>query len=166
MGSACVQLSDWLMVRHRGSHLQFLGSRWPWAMCSWSKSSSSFWWWGWGDAFLYAKQFRKFVSSTIFWCLREEIKQGMCQNRLLGGAVARRPHRVLLGYRDRGLANQAIFIPVAKEQRAEMICRMDHLNSNQCSVIWEVVKVAGLGSSPLGRLLNKLLENKNSTEYI
>ena len=47
-----------------------------------------------------------------------------------------------------------------------MICRMDHLNSNQCSVIRGVVKVAGLGSSPLGRLLNKLLENKNSTEYI
>ena len=54
----------------------------------------------------------------------------MCQGCLLWGAVARRPHRVLLGYRDRGLANQAIFIPVAKEQRAEMIGRMDHLNSN------------------------------------
>lgn len=93
-------------------------------------------------------------------------KAGDVPKSPFGGAVARRPHRVLLGYRDRGLANQAIFIPVAKEQRAEMICRMDHLNSNQCSVIWEVVKVAGLGSSPLGRLLNKLLENKNSTEYI
>ena len=45
----------------------------------------------------------------------EEIKQRMCQDRLLGEAVARRLHRVLLGYRDRGLANQAIFIPVAKE---------------------------------------------------
>ena len=86
LGSACVQFSDWLMVRHRGSHLQFLGSRWPWAMCSWSKSSSSFWWWGWGDGFLYAELFRKFASSTIFWCLREEIKQRMCQDRLLGGS--------------------------------------------------------------------------------
>lgn len=90
----------------------------------------------------------------------------MCQDCLLWGAVARRPHQVLLGYRDRGLANQAIFIPAAKEQRAEMICRMDHLNSNPVLSDLRVVKLAGLASSPLGKLLNKLLKNKNSTEYI
>ena len=80
------------------------------------------------DRFLYAKQFRKFAS--IFWPLREELKQRMCQDRLLRGAVPKKPHRVLLGYGDRSLANQTIFIPVAKEQRVEMICRIDNLNSN------------------------------------